>query len=176
LNLADLNEKSHANLTNKLTSDHHVKTVASELNLADLGEKSYNSLTDKPTIVFTGVGMASDTIVHANDAERSTPDTLQSKLKEVKVYVAIKNCRVEFQMKTEITDKQVIGSVRVNDIIIGEAFNTVSDSYVVFNRDVSNVNSGDLIQIWGGRGGQATTCYVNNMKIKFDEVYVDSDP
>jgi len=36
----------HDNLTNVTTSQHHVKTVASELNLADLAEKSHVSLTN----------------------------------------------------------------------------------------------------------------------------------
>jgi len=49
LNLADLAEKNHASLTNVTASQHHVKTVASELNLADLAEKNHASLDNVTT-------------------------------------------------------------------------------------------------------------------------------
>ena len=43
--LAQLSEKSHANLTNVTASQHHTKTVAGDINLADLAEKAHGSLT-----------------------------------------------------------------------------------------------------------------------------------
>ncbi|MCK4425096.1 hypothetical protein KAU93_05365 [Candidatus Bathyarchaeota archaeon] len=43
--LAQLSEKSHANLTNVTASQHHTKTVGGDINLADLAEKAHSSLT-----------------------------------------------------------------------------------------------------------------------------------
>jgi len=43
--LAQLSEKSHANLTGVTASQHHTKTTSGEINLADLAEKAHGSLT-----------------------------------------------------------------------------------------------------------------------------------
>jgi hypothetical protein len=44
--LASLTEKAHASLTGVGASDHHSKTVSSEILLASMGEKSHASLTN----------------------------------------------------------------------------------------------------------------------------------
>jgi hypothetical protein len=44
--LAQLSEKSHANLSGVTASQHHTKTVSGEISLAALAEKSHNSLTN----------------------------------------------------------------------------------------------------------------------------------
>lgn len=136
---------------------------------------SRKSIYDKIETLFRTLSLPSDVVRHSNDAEQSNFSPGFALMKEVITKNTYESFRVSFQMKTSIADVEVAGAVFVNDVQKSSEFTTILDTYTEFSYDVSNIKYNDKIQIYGRRVGSGATCFINNMKIKFDN-FQNNDP
>ena len=187
--LAQLSEKSHANLTGVTASQHHSKTTSGEINLADLAEKAHGNLTGigpsdhhaKTTAaseITSGVfswdriGLKvkpSATIKNSNDSSKFTNSTTYVELKEIKINDPIEGCRIWFTISTPNATYWAYGKIYKNGSPIGTERSTNSVVGEEFSEDFASIDlqPNDLLQIYGkcDPSGQVTT---NKFRIGYE--------
>lgn len=123
--------------------------------------------------------VASDTVLHTNATERSTPNLHMVKIKETWISSIQGDIRITFDIKSSNGSEWVYAKVYVNSAAKGALLSTQSTSYVTKTENSTDVTFGDLVQIYGGAGNGGVTTYIENFIIKgtvSNFEYVDQDP
>jgi hypothetical protein len=77
-------------------------------------------------------------------------------------------------MKTNAVSTLVYSKVYVNGIAVGVEKTTESTTYINCSDDITNVKENDLIQIYVHSHYGAHSCYIRNMKLRFDK-FINND-
>ncbi len=118
---------------------------------------------DVATKIYARHSIASDDLIFSNDTERADTQADYTILKEITVYRSMK-LRIYWQHKSG-GFLETKTRVYINGVATGSEHANSTTSYVAFTEDIE-VNTGDLIQIYGHYTGGVTPCYVKFMRIK----------
>jgi len=102
-----------------------------------------------------------DSLYHSNDAETETASTSYVKVKEITLGSFVgsgSDFRIKFSLFATI-NKTAWGKVYINGSAVGTERSQFSNSWAEFSEDFTNLNPGDLIQIYikGESGNIART-------------------
>ena len=118
-------------------------------------------------------GIASDDLLFSNDLLKTTVSESYVKIKEIIVYRSMK-MRLYWGISCSLGTPDVYSKVYINGIAVGTERTNNSTSYVYYTEDIE-VNTGDLVQIYGYTSLPPSACRIINMRIKSIE-YVSNDP
>jgi len=178
--LTDLESRSHADLQNVGTDDHHPKIHSHSEH--SFGEAEVVANKDQPS-GYAGLdseGLVklellkvepSDTLRHSNDAEKTTSFYLALiKMKEILVNKAVRGkIRIKFDLKTNSGQYTATAQIYKNDSPLGTLRNTNEISYVTFTEDLDiSLNADDKLQIYGKTEDMDGVCYVRNFRLYYD--------
>ncbi len=184
LNLADLAERSYNSLSSKpigtagkltkiLDGDNQYKlfNMIDPVDNQDYATKKYHD----DNLSEVSIGIIGTTLQYSNDAEGTATETVYTKVKEIIIGLNLRECNLSWQMLSGSGGVTSYSKVYINGVAYSGEFTTTSGSYVSKNVDIStSLKINDLLQIYvrmGGAGG----CYINNMRINYDE-FVNNDP
>lgn len=178
--LTDLESRSHADLQNVGTDDHHPKIhghsehsfgeaeVVANKNQAN----GYAGLDSEGLIKLELLRVEpSDTLRHSNDEQKSTSSTVYVKLKEILVNKPIMGkIRIKFDLKRfGAAEYSVKAQIYKNGSPLGTERSTISTNYVTFSEDLEiSLNANDKLQIYGLTLTSDNSCFVRNFRLYYD--------
>lgn len=117
---------------------------------------------------------ASDNLKTSADNVASTTNGTYAKVKEIQIYYP-GTYRVTFDLKEGGGGFTAYGKIYVNDAAVGTERTNTSTTYSNFSEDISNLKSGDKIQLYlhGPGGGQ--TEYCRNFRLFYDKTIASGD-
>ena len=131
----------------------------------------FNGIGNDPyeCTIIDEIFVASDTIHNYNDVEKLSTNTIYVKMKEIKLNEDLPAVRIFFDLRTNVANALVYGTIYKNGIAIGTEQSTNSTTVVTFNQDFTGFVANDLIQIYlkiEAGGGQAA--YATNFRLAYD--------
>jgi len=133
--------------------------------IISLGEPTADS--DAARRQDVGIGNPSEISQHSNDILRSSQSASYEKMKEVIVYRNLKNFTVKWEFREQYGSFYVQTKIYINGSPIGTEKETNSGTFVTVSDDISNIYSGDMIQIYGKKT-EGGTVQVQYMEIRYD--------
>ena len=107
-----------------------------------------------------------DTLHHSNDTEANTTSATYVKLKEITLGTLVgsgSDFRIKFDLKSSHTIA-VYGKIYINGTPVGTERIRTDTTYETFSEDFTDLEPGDLIQLYVHRGA-STTAYVQNFQL-----------
>jgi len=111
-----------------------------------------------------GNSIASDTLLSANDSEKTTIASTYVLLKQTVVGPG-GILRIKFSIKASAGASTAYGKIYQNGVAVGTEQTNATTNYVEFSEDISGWGPGDLCQIYVRTVNGTYTAYVKNFRI-----------
>ena len=159
---------------NSLGAKTIVKGISTALVAGDIGANSFNTfiydgtnfVLQNPIDLFQGM-TASSTLRYSADTERPYNLITFAKQKEI-VLRRYGSASVSFDIKNSTGSNTQQGQIYVNGSARGTIRTVTGSSYTTFTETISNLNPGDLVQLYISNGGSGNAVYCRNFRISYD--------
>jgi len=138
-----------------------------------LAEKttSHNTVVDTPLSLLNAVTVAATSPqLKATDGEQTTASTAYVKLLEVQLANNLigsgNSLDVYFEMKGESASYTVYGLIYVNGVAKGTERSATSTSYAGYNETISNLQGGDLVQLYVKAYSASHAAFVRYLRLR----------
>lgn len=123
------------------------------------------------SLVCDANAAAGDTLLKSDDAIVNTTSISYVVKKSITVpagYTRDNEFRIKFSIRCDTSGYNVMGKIYVNGLAVGTQRTTTSNSYVEFSEDITDIQSGDNVELYLSVANAGRTCYAQNFRIYGD--------
>ena len=118
--------------------------------------------------IFTPTYIVSDTVKFNNATARSATSASYVKLKETVCAINMEACRFKFDLSNDTDGAGTRGKIYINGTPVGAEHIQGFVGTTTFSDDISGINKGDLIQVYGMWFASAALCTISNFKFCYE--------